>query len=215
MERFRYLAFEGIDGVGKTTQIRELCSRLVEYNYTPICLAEPTNGRHGRRALELLRQVPRDPAAEEAAFTADRREHVMYKVDPLLRMMDAMGANCGFNLVQDRSFYSSPAYQATDEPSMMAAIEKQKAFAPVYDAVILLDVSVDEACRRMDAGGRRRNLIRDPGILAGARERYLILAGQEPNFVIVDGNGESSAVAERVWEALGVSRFEPALSDER
>ena len=201
-----YIAFEGIDGAGKTTQIEMLCDRLRKYNYTPIRLEEPTRGLHGRQALELLDDAGSSTSEQEAAFTADRRQYVKYKIEPLLEMM---GTNRGFKLVQSRSYYSSPAYQSRDQQSILSAIEKQKAIARPYDAVVLLDLPADEAVERLkkkEASSGRPEFAES---LNEVRERYRFVASMEANFVIVDALGEKVTVADRIWKELAITPFEP------
>src|SRR5262245_31030289 len=125
------IAFEGIDGAGKTTQARRLVSDLTERGVPAIYTKEPTDGPHGRaiRATATTGRLP--PAEELALFVADRREHVAGELEPAL--------TAGTCVVIDRYYLSTAAYQGARGLDPARILTDNEAFAPAPDVCFLLD----------------------------------------------------------------------------
>ena len=149
------IAFEGIDGAGKSTQIALLSSWLQSRGHDTVVTCEPTHQGHGKRIREASPRL--SPIEEREAFVLDRREHVKTCILPALRQ--------GKIVLCDRYYYSSMAYQGTrladaagirDDASIDAIFEdirrENEAFAPQADLLLLFDMSVDEALRRIERG---------------------------------------------------------------
>lgn len=200
------IAFEGIDGAGKSTQIGLSLDFLKERGIAAERSSEPTRGAHGRAIRNAL--VRLEPEVERTLFVADRREHVKECIEPTLGR--------GVSLILDRYFYSSVAYQGSrldaldpqlvasgDQAAIEAAlIQLQRdiylencAFAPEADILIYLDLPVDLALERIRA--RREKL--DPFETAGNLERvsraYKRVIAQHPRAAIVD----ASCPVQSVW----------------
>lgn len=164
------IAFEGIDGAGKSTQIALLSSWLQARGHETLVTCEPTHHGHGKRIREANPRL--SPLEERNAFVLDRREHVETCILPALRQNKIV--------LCDRYYYSSMAYQGT-RLAMEAAIQEDEAidaifedirheneaFAPAADLLLLFDMSVDEALRRIrnnrdnaDSFETRDNLLR-------------------------------------------------------
>src|SRR5690606_18005812 len=122
----RLIAFEGIDGSGKTTMARRIAATLSEAGYNAIYLCEPTNGPYGRQLRELfVSPAPRDPAKEFELFLKDRQEDVHQNIQPVL---DAGGIVC-----IDRYYISSMAYQGALGIDPAVIQRENEAFAPAPD----------------------------------------------------------------------------------
>jgi dTMP kinase len=135
------VAFEGIDGSGKTTQARLLANRLETAGVSVVATREPTDGPHGRR-LRASAATGRLPKEEELrAFVDDRREHVATLIAPALQ--------AGRIVIVDRYYFSTAAYQGARGFDPDAIIAENEAFAPKPDLLVLLDIPVDEAMRRI------------------------------------------------------------------
>ena len=145
----RFVAFEGIDGSGKTTQAALLARRVAELGDTPIELEEPSRGPMGRRARASALVDGAGLARQRELFTLDRRDQVERKIGPLLRFMNGHG---GFMLISSRYYLSAPAYQADgeDEAELVAILAEQRAFAPAPDLFVVLDLPVQEAIARIE-----------------------------------------------------------------
>ncbi|MEW6218115.1 MAG: dTMP kinase [Thermodesulfobacteriota bacterium] len=137
------VAFEGIDGAGKSTQIRLLASWLAEQGWPVTATREPTDGPCGRQLRQAARSGRRLPLAEELAlFLADRRQHV----DEVLRPALANGRI----VLTDRYYLSTVAYQgaAGGDPDEILAMNE--AFAPRPDLVLVLELPVSAGLARIE-----------------------------------------------------------------
>ncbi len=138
------IAFEGIDGSGKTSHIPLLAQYLRELGHTVVETREPTDGTHGKRIRSLLSQRHQLTKEEELElFLLDRRDHVQECINPALA--------AGHIILTDRYYFSTAAYQGAAGGDL-AAIFNRNAFAPEPDLVLLLTISADEGIRRIREG---------------------------------------------------------------
>ena len=100
-----YLAFEGIDGSGKTTLINELSNKLTKSNVDFKIVREPGGSKLGEGIRELLlsHDYNVDPTSEALLMSASRAQLIQEIVKPAI--------NNGQLVITDRSAYSSVAYQ--------------------------------------------------------------------------------------------------------
>lgn len=135
------IAFEGIDGSGKSTHLPRLAAYLRSQGHTVVETREPSSGVHGRRIRALLgnrAQLSREEELE--LFLLDRRDHVTNCINPALA--------AGHIVLTDRYYFSTAAYQgaAGMDPARIFA---QNSFAPEPDLVLLLRVPPGEGVRRI------------------------------------------------------------------
>ena len=197
----KYIAFDGIDCAGKGTQIALLNEWLTHRCYTPITLFEPTHGQYGKRIRKSISEGCTLPVAEQIElFTKDRKEHVKYKVAPLLEFVTN---HTSFLIIQDRCYLSAPAYQAESEVSMITLLREQQMIAPTPDIIFLIDVPVVEALGRQIKSGIAATLFERQEILERVRRNYLFLARVcRERIEIVDGCGAPEGVSERIIGTL-------------
>lgn len=208
VERGLLLAFEGIDGCGKTTQARCLHEWLVEQR--PDCrthlLREPGGTPLGESVRELLLSGGPIGARTEMLLYLAARAELYERV-----VLPALGA--GETVLVDRSLYSTAAYQGDGlglDASQILELGRQATRGRLPDRVVLLDIGPQTARARL--GGREP---RDGGIEADrieARDEayfdrvaaaYRRLAAEDSaRFVVVDGDRDPDDVANAVREAL-------------
>jgi dTMP kinase len=195
-----YVAFEGIDGSGKDTQLALLARRLERESITPIILHEPSFGVHGRRIRANLRSITEDIEEQRARFSVDRADHVKTKIAPALTFVRA---NPGFVILQNRSFLSAAAYQprGVGDDGLLETIEAELRIAPMPDAIIVLDVPLKIALGRI-AGEGGPDAMERPDRLAAAWERYRRLCDLLPTCRLIDAACDRPEVASRVYAAL-------------
>ena len=209
-ETMTLIAFEGIDGAGKSTQIARLADWLGKRGHKTLVTCEPTHHGHGKRIREA---VPRlSPKEEREAFVLDRRDHIETTIQPALQE--------GMIVLCDRYYYSSMAYQGTrlsdhfglsDDAAMDALFEdirqENEAFAPTADMLILFDMSVDEALKRIaqnrpnvDSFETRDNLLRVQS--AFSRVERLIRNTGKTVVTTIHVEGSPDAVTSRIQKAV-------------
>lgn len=201
METVKYIALEGIDGAGKSTQVALLSAWLTRRFLTPVTLCEPSYGRYGLEIRKRLVDGETLTREEQIRlFTLDRKEHVENKIRPLLAFMDR---SPGFAIVQDRCYLSAPAYQAEGQSAMIKLLRSQQAIAPKPDIVFLIDAPVEVALQRIAKSGKRPVLFENPETLEQVRRNYLYLAEEGSERIeVVDGNAPSELVCARIVETL-------------
>ena len=197
----KYVAFEGIDRSGKSTQIALLQTWLSTRNYTSIVVFEPTFGQYGKEIRQHITRLIDLPTARQVElFTKDRLEHVRTKIQPLLRFVHDHDF---FVIIQDRCYLSAPAYQATGERAMLSLLREQQELTPPPDMIFLIDVPVEEALGRHCKSGTMATLFEQKDVLERARNNYLFLAEQCRETVrVIDGRGTSGQVSRRITETL-------------
>ena len=138
MRRGRLISFEGLDGAGKTTQMRLLEQWFQVQNISCISTREPGGTPLGSEIRHLLLQRPElaiTPLAEALLFQADRAQHFSTLILPALAS--------GTHIITDRCFDSSIAYQGVARNVGAELIEQLSLIATqghVPDLTILLDL---------------------------------------------------------------------------
>jgi len=190
--RGRLIAFEGIDGCGKSTQARLLADAL-----GALCTGEPGATALGSRLRGMLLD-PDLPAvsarAEALLMAADRAEHVDEVIRPAL--------DAGRWVVSDRYSGSTLAYQGHGRGLDLGALRDLVAWAAAGtepDLVVLVDVPVDVARARLGSTRPDRLEALDAGFHGRVRQGFLDLAGEDPGrWAVVDGTEGVVDVADAV-----------------
>jgi dTMP kinase len=194
----RFVAFEGGDGSGKSTQVRLLGAWLRSQGYETVLTHEPGATETGVRLREvLLGGADLVPRAEALLFAADRAHHVETVVRPAL--------HSGAIVVTDRYIDSSIAYQGAGREMATSEIAQLSRWATqglVPDLTVVLDV--DPALGRQRRGDEQDRLESEPDDFhARVRDRFLELARRAPSrYLLVDGNADPEDIASQVRERL-------------
>ncbi|MEW6112991.1 MAG: dTMP kinase [Thermodesulfobacteriota bacterium] len=186
-----FLVFEGIDGSGKTTQVRLLADRLEALGLPVLRTAEPSEGPVGR----LIRSASTRPGPEEEArlFAQDRAYHVEQVIVPALRQ--------GITVISDRYFYSSVAYQGARGVAVQEILGLNSGFLVQPDLIFLLLVPVEAALSRIEAE-------RTEGYSLFEAEDYLRAVDRiyrsldDPLICPVSAEGPGDQVHDKVFSAL-------------
>ena len=205
-----FITFEGIDGSGKSTQLRLLNNYLSAHGCQALITREPggtTLGLRLREALlDALEEV--DPLTELLVFAADRAQHVRRKVRPALES--------GAVVISDRYADATIAYQGAGRgfpPELISQIVQLATGGLKPDLTLLFDVSIEESVSRTTrrswnkntAGrsGRDRLDIEAAEFHARVRDAYLSLANAEPERIkVIDTSGPVERTHEQVKQVI-------------
>lgn len=202
--RGRFIAFEGGEGAGKSTQARLLADALRARGIAVVITREPggTPGAEAIRALLLDPPGEGWPAEAEALlFAAARADHVAHLIRPAL----ARGAW----VICDRFVDSSRAYQGSAGGLGDDAITTLHAFGSAGlrpDRVILLEGDEAALAGRLAARGERADAIegRPAEYHRAVAAAFRALAKADPQgFAVINAMGAPDAVHQRILLAIG------------
>ncbi|MGD8867320.1 MAG: dTMP kinase [Gemmatimonadales bacterium] len=198
-----FIAFEGVEGCGKSTQIQLVAAALREIRGDPVVTREPGGTAAGEaiRAIVLAREFQLDSVAELMLMLAARSVFVREVVRPALE--------AGRIVLADRYELSTFAYQGGGRGLPMSTVRQINDLATGGlrpDLSVILDVDVEEGRRRGARGGRDRIEREEIEFHRRVALAYRQLAGSEPDVALVDGQGEIEDVYTVVWDALS-ARF--------
>jgi dTMP kinase len=196
----RFVAVEGLDGSGKTTQVRLLGRRLSASR--PVYMTcEPTDGPIGLQIRMVLEKRVRVSAATLAAlFAADRADHLYHAQTGILARLKR-----GVDVLSDRYYLSSFAYQGMSLD--WDWIWHMHAHCIRPEATFFVDVPV-EVCLARIARGRsgQFDLFENREALTRARDSHMAaierLCAAGDTVVVVDGDAPPDRVHEAVWRRL-------------
>jgi dTMP kinase len=188
--RGRLIAFEGIDGTGKSTQITMLAKVLRERGFEVVVTCEPTNGIYGQQIRALYKNRDSGSLEEELElFLADRREHIARLLAPSLA--------AGKIVLTDRYYLSSVAYQGAAGLNPEWILQKN-AFAPPPDLAIIIDLSPRQAVNRIQQGrGDTLNSFEHEDYLAKVAAVFHDM--KMPYISRVDGTSSIADVNRQIW----------------
>ena len=202
MKNGLFISFEGIDGVGKSTQLDLLVQFLAEQGQTVCRTLEPGGTDLGREIRELLlhRKGEVAPRAEALLFAADRAHHVATVIRPALAR--------GEVVVTDRYLDSSVAYQGSGRELGFDQVRDLSLFA--VDGLLpkvtgLLDLDANKAAaRRSNTGAEPERLERAKnGFFEAVRESYLKMAAAEPSrWLVLDAEQSVESMQQQIRERV-------------
>src|SRR5438874_1862145 len=104
-----FIALEGIDGSGKSTQMKFLSEKLAGTGHKVYSTFEPTDGPVGSLIKNIMRgRIIADHRTIAGLFVADRLDHLLNEVNGIVKKLDE-----GYTVITDRYYFSSYAYHGT------------------------------------------------------------------------------------------------------
>jgi len=193
-----FISFEGIDGVGKTTQADLLEQWLKASGKSVLRTLEPGGTEVGVEIRKILLHHRGElaPRSEAALFAADRAHHVATKIRPALERGDIV--------ITDRYLDSSVAYQGAGRELSRQEVRDLSLWAVgglLPELTILLDLPADVARSRRNTTGTEPDRLESEKIefFERARQAYLELAKAEPErFLVVDASVDVNAMQEAI-----------------
>ncbi|MEU8780894.1 dTMP kinase [Streptomyces sp. NPDC048637] len=205
-----FIALEGGDGAGKSTQVEALAEWIRSKGHEVVVTREPGATAIGKRLRSIILDVSTSglsDRAEALMFAADRAEHVNSIIRPALER--------GAVVITDRYIDSSVAYQGAGRhlaPTEIARISRWATDGLVPHLTVLLDISPETARERFTEAPDR--LESEPAEFhQRVRAGFLTLAAADPaRYLVVDAGQEPEAVTtvvrHRLDQALPLSEAE-------
>jgi dTMP kinase len=190
------IAFEGIDGAGKTTQVGLLSEFFRDTGEPFVSSKEPTDGPWGKKIRQSATNGRLSPADELHALTEDRKEHVHNLICPALKE--------GKTVILDRYFYSTIAYQGTQPGQSAENIAKTMFDIAVEpDVVIVIDVPPEIGLYRIrHTRGDTPNAFETEDHLATVREAFDRISNKYKNVIKIDGLKDIEGVRREIITKL-------------
>ncbi|MBW1912256.1 MAG: dTMP kinase [Deltaproteobacteria bacterium] len=203
-----FITFEGIEGCGKTTQIKRLKERLSRYGIPLITTLEPGGTRIGRDIRQILldsRNRTLSPLAELILYAADRAQHIEEVIKPALDQ--------GNWVICDRFFDATVAYQGAargQDMELISLLNDRVTGGIRPDLTFLLDcpveIGLERALRRneeLPQNGQDRFEREKLDFHQEVRRGYLELARNDrERFVIADASLTEDDVEQEIFRAL-------------
>ncbi|NJE67494.1 dTMP kinase [Brevibacterium sp. LS14] len=195
-----FIAIEGGDGSGKSTQIARISRALADEGYSVESTREPGGTELGRQIRSVLFDSdPPSPRTEALLFAADRAHHVASLVDP--------GLEAGSIVITDRYIDSTVAYQAAGrefDPTTILALSRWATEGLIPHLTIVLDIDPEVAAERMSARGGANYLDEESQQFhQRVRQTYLSRAQKDPErYVVLDASVTADELTGQILEAV-------------
>ena len=188
-----FIVIEGIDGTGKSTQAKRLGEWFETQGREVVLSYEPTHGQWGKHLRDSMTQGRLGPEEELELFIKDRQDHVDTLIQPSLA--------AGKVVILDRYYFSTMAYQGARGFDPQVIRERNEAFAPQPDLLLILDLDVDTAHQRIGTRGDTTNEFEQRDTLTKCREIFLSL--KDEDFArVIDATADMDTVTERIRETV-------------
>ena len=178
------IAFEGIDGTGKSTQCRMLSELLTKKKISNIVFAEPTKGKWGMKIRKLLSEGRKgiSPEEELKLFINDRKEDVEINIQPAL--------NAGKVVLMDRYYFSTAAYQGAlgFDPQKIKADNEN--FAPQPDLILIFHNSPEKSLERIASAREEKSAFERSDYLINVQKIFKSFTGSRIRFISSDATLE-------------------------
>jgi dTMP kinase len=201
-----FITFEGMDGCGKTTQMRRLAKRLRREGRTVLETAEPGGTDIGLQIRNILLDSANhklSPTAELLLYFACRAQNVDQSILPAISE--------GTIVLSDRFTDSSLVYQGCGRglgTETVLALDRLACRGLKPDLTLLIDIDLATSLARAEARNRRGNRTdrmeqQSAAFYEKVRDAYLALAANEPDrFHTIDGRDRKDEVALQIWKVV-------------
>lgn len=203
-DKGKFIAFEGIDGSGKSTQIQYLMEKLKENNIYYYTTMEPTDSPIGSLIHQIMMgRIKTDNKVIAALFVADRLDHLLNDINGLKAKIDE-----GITVISDRYYFSSYAYHSVDMPMkwvIQANDQCKRILQPTV--TVFIDVDPDVAIERIAKNRFHQELFEKKSRLVKVREKYFEAFKRErdnENIIVVDGNKQPAEIADEIWKKVQI-----------
>lgn len=199
-----FVAIEGIDGSGKTTQAKKIKEEL-EKTQNVFLTKNPTVGQIGQFIRKILSKEIKVPSvAFQYLFSADRQ----VQQEGILSHLEK-----GETVITDRYFWSALAYGMVDrgviEKDTLQLLKVSQGILSMYhqfmipDVTFYLDISVDVAMNRLSSMGKEKELYEEREELEKIDRAYSFLMSEFPKeFTVIDGEQSIDDVSIEIFDKI-------------
>lgn len=201
-----FIVFEGLDGSGKSTLMDRFGEHLSSHGLSYLKTREPGGSELGEKIRDLLLHVEKDPPcprAEILLYEAARAQHVDLKIKPALKARQWV--------LSDRYYASTVAFQAGGRTLDISDVNQLNQFAisgVEPDLWVLLDLSVEEAQKRMAGRALDRMEQEKIDFHERVRKSYLDLASEDPDrWLVLDSQKSPEVLFEELKSEVNKRGF--------
>jgi dTMP kinase len=202
MKKNLFIAFEGIDGSGKSTQVKLLAEFLTKAGHKVHTTFEPTGSAIGLLIRNIFNhKAEADHRVIAGLFIADRLNHLLNKTDGVLKKLEE-----GYTVITDRYYFSSYAYQGVHMP-LDWVIEANSLSADLLrpDLNIYIDISPELSMTRLSKGRSSMELYETLENLKNVKDKYfeaMELLKFKEHLFLTDGNRTPDLIAADIWNEV-------------
>jgi len=202
MAKNLFIALEGIDGSGKSTQSQLLARQLQQAGHKVYTTFEPTDSPIGKMIRDIFsHRMEADHKVIAGLFVADRLHHLSNQEDGILKKLEE-----GYTVISDRYYLSSYAYHAA-HMSMDWVINANSMAADLLrpDLNIYIDVDPETSMERINKGRSSTEMYETLDNLKNVKAKYFEAfekVKHDENIYITNGNREEEEVAESIWQEV-------------
>ena len=202
MSKTLFIALEGIDGSGKSTQVKLLAERLETKGHKVYATCEPTEGPIGKMIREIFNhRMEGDQRTIAALFVADRLEHLLNKQNGIVKMMED-----AYTVITDRYYFSSYAYHSV-HVDMDWVIESNKLSAEILrpDLNIYIDISPGVSMKRIKSDRSSVEMyetLENQKLVHSKYAEALERQKSVEKILVVNGDQLVEKISEEIWRAV-------------
>jgi dTMP kinase len=198
----KFIAFEGIDGSGKSSQVAMLKSKLEAAGHKVYCTFEPTDNKIGSLIRSIIQgENKADNRTIAALFAADRLHHLLNEQDGILKKLSE-----GYHVLCDRYYFSSYAYHSVHmDMDWVIEINRKSAEILRPDLNIFIDVKPAQAMQRIQQNRSATDLYETTEMLSAVYENYRLAFERMKAFEMItriDGNDTPEAISTAIWQEI-------------
>ena len=197
-----FIVFEGIDGSGKSTQVKLLTEKLIAAGYKVYTTFEPTDSPIGSLVRNIFKgRMNADHKTIAALNVADRLDHLHNEINGLLKKMEE-----GYTVISDRYYFSSYAYHGVHvDIDWVIAANALSAAILKPDVNFFIDVDPTVSMQRLNSTRGTIELYETLDNLQQVRGKYMESFEKlkdEEKIVFINGNQTVAAIADNIWKEL-------------
>ena len=197
-----FIALEGIDGSGKSTQTKLLAEKLVASRHKVHATFEPTDRPIGAMIRQILRgEMKADDRTIAGLFVADRLDHLLNEDNGIIKKLEQ-----GTTVITDRYYFSSYAYHGTHmNMDWVIAANAMSAEILKPDVNVFIDVTPEISMQRVSRNRASTELYETLENLTNVRAKFFEAFEKlkdTERVVIINGDQPIEKIGEDIWKQV-------------